>query len=174
MRFRYFGVNHYLDDWEREAIMAYDKTEVPVVRSQEGIRKLIMGRKGSKIAFISDPPREGFQAIVQIDGLPYQVRIFGELRAAPETKNRTYRGSSGLTDNQREAFKLSEERRIWRVLFYHLKSVFEAADSGVMEFRELMLPYIVTRTGQTIAEQIVPRLSEAIESNPARLLGVGQ
>jgi hypothetical protein len=150
--------------------MAYEATEVPVVRSQDGIRKLIMQRKGSKIAFISDPPREGFQAVVEIDGLPYLFRIFGILRPAPMKKNRTYRGSYQTTEKQREDFRISEERRIWRVLYYHLKSVFEAADSGVMEFRELMLPYIVTSSGKTIAEQIVPRLSEAIEHNPARLL----
>jgi hypothetical protein len=155
--------------------MAYENTDVPVSRSQEGIRRLIMGRKGGKVAFISDPPKEGFSAIVEIDGLPYQIRIFGVCREALQEKPRMYKGRvvshKETTDAQRRKFSESEERRIWRVLFFHLKSVFEAADSGVMEFRELMLPYIVTKSGLTIAEQLVPKLAEAIERNPARLLG---
>lgn len=140
--------------------MAYEKTEVPVARSQEGIRKLIMSRKGGKVAFISEPPREGFAAFVEIDAVPYQIRIFGTCRPNPVHR----------TVKQQESFRQAEERRIWRVLFFHLKSVFEAADSGVMEFRELMLPYIVTKSGRTIAEQIVPNLSKAVEMNPARML----
>lgn len=140
--------------------MAYEKTEVVVSKSQDGIRKLIMGRKGSKIAFISDPPREGFQAEVLIDALPYSIRIFGEVKG----KN------PGRTEKQKDAWTEQEHRRIWRVLYYHLKSVFEAADSGVMEFRELMLPYIVTKSGKTIGEHIIPQLSEAININPSRML----
>lgn len=143
--------------------MAYDKTSVSVSKSQDGIRKLIMARKGSKIAFISDPPREGFQAEVLIDKLPYQIRIFGTVEV----------DASSRTERQRENYVEQEHRRIWRVLFYHLKSVFEAADSGVMEFRELMLPYIVTKSGKTVGECIVPQLAHAININPSRLLEAG-
>lgn len=141
--------------------MAYEGTEVSVSKSQDGIRKLIMGRKGSRVAFVTDPPREGFEAMVLIDTNPYQIRIYGTVRLAPSNKR---------TEKQRNDFLSQEERRIWRVLFYHLKSVFEASDSGVMEFRELMLPYIVTANGQTIAEQIIPKLAQAINQNPARML----
>jgi hypothetical protein len=164
-----------MDERKDSYLMAYDSTEVPVTRSQEGIRKLIMSRQGAKIAFISDPPREGFQAEVQIDGLPYQVRIMGECRPAPATKERhNYRrgvvGEKETTDKFRETWRQKEERRIWRVLYYHLKSVFEAADSGVMEFRELMLPYLITKSGQTVAEHLVPQLAAVIGGNAMRLL----
>ena len=154
--------------------MSYENTEVPVSRSQEGIRRLIMSRKGGRVAFISDPPQEGFTAIVEIDSQPYQIKLMGLVKDSPQEKTRKYQGrtvgSKETTDREREKFRESEERRIWRVLFYHLKSVFEAADSGVMEFRTMMLPYIVTKSGKTIAEQIIPKLDEAIERNPSRLL----
>jgi hypothetical protein len=39
--------------------MAYEGTEVSISKSQEGIRKLVMGREGGKIAFIADPPTRG-------------------------------------------------------------------------------------------------------------------
>jgi hypothetical protein len=140
--------------------MAYEGTVVAVSKSQEGIRKLIMARKGGKIAFISDPPKEGFEAQVEIDAVPYRIRIMGDVKE-----------QGGRTQKQIYAALEQEHRRIWRVLYYHLKSTFEAADSGVMEFREIMLPYIVTASGKTVAECIVPQLAKNIELNPARLLG---
>jgi len=86
--------------------MSYENTEVPVSRSQEGIRKLIMSRKGGKVAFISDPPSEGFHAEVLIEGLPYQIRVMGQCRPAPESKPRMYRGrklyEKETTDKARE------------------------------------------------------------------------
>ena len=136
--------------------MAYEKTEVPILKSQEGIRKLVMAHKGFGVAIVSErdpagkePAQEGFQAKVMIDTSPYAIRIMAKLR--------------NVRDREQE------ERRVWRVLFYHLKSVFEASDSGVMEFRELMLPYIVMASGETIAERILPQLDAAI-SHPSRLL----
>jgi hypothetical protein len=158
--------------------MAYESTGVPIARSQEGIRQLVMRRGGGKLAFISDPPREGFEAIVVIETQPYRIRLLGEckLLAPTRKKVRHYRGrvASSIevetTADEHADHYEQECKRIWRVLFYHLKSVFEAADSGVMEFRELILPYIVTNNNKTIAEQLLPHLDKAIQSNPNRLL----
>jgi hypothetical protein len=52
----------------------------------------------------------------------------------------------------------------------HLKDIFEASNSGVMEFRELILPYIVTKDGKTVAQHILPKLDSAINGNPERML----
>jgi len=141
--------------------MAYEHTEVAVVKSHDGIRKLIMAHKGFGVAFISErdpegklPSREGFHAKVMIQGKPYEVRITANLKA-----NRY-----GVEQ---------EERRVWRVLFHHLKSVFEAADTGVMEFRELMMPYIVMPDGGTIAEHILPQLDAKLAGRADRLLSAG-
>ena len=156
--------------------MAYQSTTVSVVKSQDGIRRLIMARAGSKVAFISDPPREGFEAIVQIDGVPYRVRIMATVKEALLTKkfrNRHF-GERMTTERFKQQWIESEARRIWRVLFYHLKSVFEASDSGVMEFRELILPYIVMKNGGTVADSLVPRLTELIQMDSGRLLMSGE
>ena len=158
--------------------MSYEQTEVPVSRSQEGIRKIIMGRQGSKVAFISDPPLEGFEAQVMIEDLPYRIRIMGVCKDAPLTKKRThYRygvvGEKETTDKFKEEFRTKEERRIWRVLFYHLKSLFETADSGVKELRELMLAYIVTKDGRTVAERVIPQLAAVMSGRSPFLLTAG-
>jgi hypothetical protein len=106
------------------------------------------------------PGREGFHAKVMIDSKPYSVRIMATVKRA-----------NGRTALQTTAYVEREERRIWRVIYYHLKSVFEASDSEVMEFRELMMPYIQIADGRTIAEAILPQLENAIAGNPARILG---
>lgn len=147
---------------------AYENTEVPVSRSQEAIRKMVMSHGGFGFAAVSErelglPAREGFHAKVMIDQKPYAVRIMATVKPVDRTRS----------ERQRADFTEREERRIWRVIYYHLKSVFEASDSGVMEFRELMLPYIQIADGRTVAEIILPNLDMAITSNHARLLTVG-
>ena len=85
--------------------MSYENTEVPVSRSQEGIRRLIMSRKGGRVAFISDPPQEGFTAIVEIDSQPYQIKLMGLVKDSPQEKTRKYQGrtvgSKETTDRER-------------------------------------------------------------------------
>jgi hypothetical protein len=144
--------------------VAYEKTEVAVAKSQEQLRKLIMAHKGFAFAAVSERANgfnndstnsEGFHAKVMIDGKPYSIRIMAAMKSPPKYSS----------DNQKVAFTQQEERRIWRVLFYHLKSVFEAADTGVMEFRELMLPYVVVGDGRTVAQHVLPRLDEYVSGN---------
>lgn len=138
--------------------MAYEGTDVAVSRSQEQIRKLLMTNGALGVAFVSqiEPYSEGFSAQVPIDGKTYQIRVVAlvKVKSRPEQQEQ-------------------ELRRVWRVLYYHLKSVYEAANSGVMEFRELMLPYVVVKDGRTIAQHLLPNLDKAIESRPERLLGSG-
>jgi hypothetical protein len=151
--------------------MAYDNTSVPVSRSQEAIRKLIMAHGGFGLAMVSerDPHaddifHEGFQAKVLIDQKSYTVKVMATITPPRKTRR-------GLTSADPD----KETRRVWRVLFYHMKSVFEAADSGVMEFRELMLPYIVTGNRMTIAERLLPALDEIVNvPDASRLLVAGE
>lgn len=63
-----------------------------------------------------------------------------------------------------------EERRVWRVLHWHLKAMFEAADSGVIAVEDIIMPYIVTPDGRTIAEHIAPKLAEMRDATHHKLL----
>lgn len=151
--------------------MAYENTVVPVSRSQEGIRRLLLENQATGIAFVSqsDPPSEGFEAMVPIEGKTYRIRIVAKVK---ELERKSTRRRWGRTKTQID-IQEAETRRIWRVLFYHLKSVYEATNTGVMEFRELMLPYIVVKDGRTIAQHLLPQLDKAIESRPERMLTSG-
>jgi hypothetical protein len=140
--------------------MAYEHTTVPVSRSQEAIRRLILANGGTGVAFISQPPIEGFEAQIVIDSTPYRIRISAECKVPHGKRNRTGR------DDPRQR----EEKRIWRVLLAHMKSIYEASNTGVMEFRQMILAYIVTKDGQTVGEHILPQLTVAVNSRPERML----
>lgn len=151
--------------------MSYENTSVPVARSQQSLRDLLLRHEGGSVAFVSDPPKEGFHAVVPIDGKLYTVRVMAVMRQVPakNIKGRHYMGRWIPPRTSRDEQE-QEAARIWRVLYYHMKGIFEAADSGVMEFREMMLPYIVTKDGSTVGEHILPKLDQALASRPDRLL----
>jgi hypothetical protein len=104
--------------------MAYEETEVLVSKSQEGIRKMIYAHKGTGVSFVSQPPREGFEALVTLDKIGYHIRVMANAK-------------SKYSEREKE----QEERRVWRVLFWHLKAMFEAADSGVIAVEDIIMPY---------------------------------
>lgn len=141
--------------------MAYENSEVAISKSQEGIRKAVYAHKGTGVSFVSQPPKEGFEALVTLKEIPYHIRIMATSRV---------RGRYGpFTSKQREA----EDRRVWRVLYWHVKAMFEAADSGVIAIEDIIMPYIVTPDGRTISEHVKPKLAEMRNLTGNRLLTAG-
>jgi hypothetical protein len=131
--------------------VSYEETEVPVAKSQDGIRKMVYAHKGTGISFMSHPPREGFEALVMMQDQSYHIRVMATCK---QRSNRE-----------------QEERRVWRVLYWHLKAMFEAADSGVIAIEDIIMPYVVTPDGRTIAEHIAPKLAEMQKLTHEKLLG---
>ena len=155
--------------------MAYEGKEVAISKSQEGIRRLLLDNGATGIAFVtqSDPCSEGFEAMVPINGTTYRIRIVAAIKKIENNSRAVWRNGSYHAKKTDAQVQENELRRVWRVLFYHLKSVYEAANSGVMEFREMMLPYVVVKDGRTMAQHILPEIDKAIEGRPERLLGAG-
>jgi hypothetical protein len=136
--------------------MAYDETKVPIAQSQDAIRKMVYAHKGTGVSFVSQPPREGFEAMVELGGQSYHIRVMATCKVKSDPRSRE-----------------QEERRVWRVLFFHLKAMFQAADSGVISIEDVIMPYIVTPDGHTISEHIQPRLAELRNATPEKLLSAG-
>lgn len=149
--------------------MAYDKTEVAVSKSQDAIRKLIYSHKGTGVMLISRPPAEGFEAFVEIENLPYHIRIMATCKTV-STQDKNWRARSQST---METLIDQENRRVWRVLYWHLKAMFEAADAGVIDVRNVIMPYVVLKDGLTLADHIAPRMGELMTMDTSRLLGRG-
>lgn len=146
--------------------MAYDSTKVPISQSQEAIRKLIYSHRGTGVSLMSQPPREGFEALVSIQDLPYRIRVMATCAKVDSMTSQGKRRASGAIEEMRQA----EIRRVWRVLFWHLKAMFEAADSGVIDIRDVIMPYVVTRDGRTLSEHIIPQMERAMIDDPERML----
>ena len=147
--------------------MAYESTNVSVGKSQEQIRVLIYAHDGSGISFVSQRPREGFEALVTIKDQPYHIRVMAKCNEVNTHKGPGYRRRATVAI---EKARQQEERRVWRVLYWHLKAMFEAADSGVIDLRDVIMPYVVTRDGRTLSEHIVPRMAEVMDMATDRLL----
>ncbi len=150
--------------------MAYESTDVAVSKSQEQIRHMIYAHNGTGVSIISRRPQEGFEALVTIKEMPYHIRVMATCKAIPERNSYGQRRSQGQLEQSRSA----EERRVWRVLYWHLKAMFEAADSGVIDIRDVIMPYVVTRDGRTLAEIIKPRMEEIMTVDPSKLLPAGE
>ena len=134
-------------------VLSYDETRVPISQSQMEIRRMIYAHKGTGMNFMSQPPREGFEALVTMGEQGYHIRVMATCR---KVSNRD-----------------QEERRVWRVLHWHLKAMFEAADSGVIAVEDIIMPYIVTPDGRTISEHIKPKLAELRNLTGDKLLTAG-
>lgn len=124
---------------------------------------MIYAHKGTGVMLLSQPPREGFEAMVTIDKLPYHIRIMATCRKGSKP---------GYVFNEKG--REQEERRVWRVLYWHLKAMFEAADSGVIDIRDVIMPYVVTRDGRTLSEHIIPRMAEIMTVDTSKLLPAGE
>lgn len=146
--------------------MSYDRTDVPVSNSQDAIRKLVRSHRGTGEMFVSHPPREGFEAFVNIAETSYHIRVMATSRDVTKDRHGIVR-----SERARENAAEQESRRVWRVLYWHLKALFEAADSGVIDIRNVILPYIVMKDGQTVADHVIPRMPQLMEmQNTERLL----
>jgi hypothetical protein len=145
--------------------MAYESTDVSVSKSQAGIRKMIYSHKGTGLNLVSQPPREGFEAMVEIEKLSYHVRIMATCKDVTRDRNGYIRPVSAYANAKEQ-----EERRVWRVLYWHLKAMFEAADSGVIDIRDVIMPYVVMRDGKTLSDHVRPVMAEMMTMDVSRLL----
>ena len=147
--------------------MAYETTEVAVSKSQEAIRKLIYRHKGTGLFLVSRPPHEGFEAFLEIEKTPYHVRVMARCKDVSTDPRSGLKRTGSVLEKHWE----QETRRVWRVLYWHLKAMFEAADSGVIDIRNVILPYVVLKDGMTLGDAVIPRMGQLMSMESDRLLG---
>jgi len=72
----------------------------------------------------------------------------------------------------RESLRARESKRLHRVAYWWLKSMAEAVDAGLLKREQVLLPWVETVRGQTVAELLMPRLADLsagrIALNPAK------
>ena len=133
-------------------------TTVSIEKTQEEIRKLLR-KYGSDGFGTSEEDREatiGFR----INGI--RIRITAILPDRKE-KRFVFTGKYGYTRTAEQQNKLYAQaiRQKWRVLLLTIKAKLEAVENQIVTLEEEFMPFIVTETGETIGERLLPRLKAA-------------
>lgn len=94
----------------------------------------------------------------------------------PEKKDFEY-SPGGRWRNQSGIEKAFDQacRQRWRALLLVIKAKLEAVESNITTFETEFMPYIVTPTGRTIAEEILPQIENMyLEGKVPSLLMLGK
>ena len=92
-------------------------------------------------------------------------------RFVVEVKPMKWRGRTTPTSKQIAEMYAQEKRRLFRVLVYFIKNLFEAVDGGLLSIEQALLPHLEAAGGQTLGELLVPRLHQLRAGPLARALG---
>lgn len=137
--------------------MAYETTKVAVEKSQSEIRKLLRGYGAEGYRFGEDTQAGMTWASVEFVNQGYMVRMRVPLKP-PEMEPLRKRAKNARTKTLEDIYEEAmdqEARRIWRVLFWNLKSRMEAVEEGVETFLEAFLAHVVNAaTGRTVYEEL--------------------
>lgn len=145
--------------------MAYDGTEVPAARSQEGIRAILNKYGIRQVQFTDCWPDGVAVEFISVEGGPggvekvIRVRVVGKPNAdnlVVKRPRRRYRRRTTTTTAERKSD--GERRRVYRVIYYHLKSKLEAVSEGLVTFEEEFLPHIVLPSGATVYDELKQHL----------------
>src|SRR5690606_12623884 len=109
------------------------------------------------------------QAAVQFEMNNRRIRFLVAIPKADQFKTfmRNTRGGERefeRTDSQAKTEADKENRRRWRSLVLVVKSKLEAVATGISTFEEEFMAHIVTASGQTIGELVLPRLDKVASS----------
>ena len=150
-------------------------TPVPVVKTRGEIESLVKKNGAHGFVFGSSTTPTGkldrmsrpilqSQALVVFEMKSRRLRFIVPMPAPMPNESKA--------DEERRA---AEERRLWRSLLLVLKAKLEAVASGIVSFDTEFLPFIVTGPrGETVGDQVVPRLAEILAGGDLpRLLGPG-
>lgn len=108
----------------------YEKTAVPVGRTQEAIRKMLVGFGVERVAFGEE---FGERASIGVEFVNDDTLV---------------RVTCVVDDGD-------DPRRVWRVVYWSLKSRFEAIDAGLEVFEQAFLAHVVDpATNRTIFERL--------------------
>jgi hypothetical protein len=146
--------------------MSYaEKTSVTVEKSKMEVER-ILTRYGAQ-QFVSGWDNGHKQAMVQFDMKNRRIRFLLKMPDVGEFLH--YRRKNSHRDTERtlkqaEVYQDQEMRRRWRALALVVKAKLEAVESGISEFETEFLANIVTSSGATIGDMILPKLQHIADS----------
>lgn len=147
--------------------MAYaTTTEVPVERSKAQIEALLTkyGAQGYHTGWQAATPDDpGWDAVEFMwKGKVIRFRLPRPTAKKPDGKWQAWatdRYGLRLADAKLQKATEQQNRSRWRVLFLVIKAKLEAVEAGVSIFEDEFLSFIVTSSGRTVGEILLPRLA---------------
>lgn len=152
---------------------AYTTTSVPVERSKEAIRKLLIQYGARGVQFTEEfptpeqPGKINVRFAKDLDGQLRTVSVSLEVPRPPEPKRkvtprRRYLGNGRWSDPKPSTERAEQmERATYRALHWWLKSQFEAVAFGLLSFEDVFLSHfewMINGKRTTVGEIIKPRL----------------
>lgn len=146
---------------------AYARTEVPVAKSQEELRALLLRYGAEQFTFGEGRDWVGLE-FVHDDQL---VRLRCPMKLPTEETIRAVRARSHSSMPAAAAAAGEQEaKRVWRVLVWSVKARLVAVDEGLETFEQAFLPHLVDPgTGRTVWEAV----REPLEAGALQVGGPG-
>lgn len=147
-----------------DTLEAYRTTTVPIHESQADVRELLRARKATGMQITESWSGDESFADVRF-GMPGDAGGFYAYRIRVKTPvldpeafrvriNQT-RQTRLPTPAEMTAKRSQAERQIWRLVYWWLKTQFEAADAGLVSLEEAFLPWMELPDGRTAYEAMV-------------------
>lgn len=138
---------------------AYRTTAVPVARSQEQIRKLLIqfGAAGVQFSENFTSGEINVRFAKDLAGNMRTVSVSMHIPEPPPMKRRTYRGRGKSVDDRREQMA----KATYRALHDWLKAQFVAVEFGLLSFEDVFLSHfewMIDGRPTTVGKLIIPRL----------------
>ena len=142
-----------------------NKTFVSAEKSRAEIETILRRYGASCFAYMNDSK----QAMVAFEISGKKIRFIlplpGKEQFSLSPKGR--RRSNSIAQNN--AWQQACRQR-WRALALAIKAKLEWTETGIVTIEEEFLPYIVTNTGKTVAEILMPQINQLYEEGRVPLL----
>ncbi len=114
------------------SLRSYKATQVSVAKSRESIDRLLekIGVVGFRWSSEINKSRETLEALLEFDGKRLGFKL--------------------TVDYEDER----ERKQMMRALYWYLKAKVEAIEFGLVDLEREFLPYLLTSSGQTVAEML--------------------
>lgn len=141
-----------------------ENTRVDVGRSRDEIEKMLE-RRGSN-AFLSGTMNGNIFVAFELNELKIRFEI-------PAPSRDDFLKTDGGRDRSETAVRDEYEkaqRQRWRALFLSIKAKLVSIEENIETFEQAFLAHVVMSNGQTVGENIIPRLPEAVGQENIKLL----
>lgn len=152
---------------------SYDKTNVGIAKSRGDIDAILRKWGVTGISWGEDYDNGlvvlRFRWKREEDGQQYSARFMIQIQTDEELEKLAIDKRSGRHSEKKYVrLKNARGKREHRVLFFMLKSLFEAVEDGLMVPEQVFLPWIEDADGMTVFERIGPVMGQ-LEETPLPL-----